>query len=67
VPDEREKEENKNKKRQKDTGARRAKKNNEVHYGYKNHVKVDKKNKIITKRKVTGAEVHDSRELKNLV
>jgi hypothetical protein len=30
-----------------------------VHYGYKNHVKVDKKHKIITKQRVTGAEVHD--------
>jgi IS5 family transposase len=47
--------------------ARRAKKNNEVHYGYKNHVKADKKHKIITKYRVTSAEVHDSRELKNLI
>jgi IS5 family transposase len=38
-----------------------------VHYGYKDHVKVDKKSKIITKQRVSGAEVHDSRELKNLV
>jgi IS5 family transposase len=67
VPEEWEKEENKHKKRQKDTDARWAKKNNETHYGYKNHVKVDKKHKIITKQRVTGAEVHDSQELKNLV
>jgi IS5 family transposase len=67
VPEEWEKEENKNKRRQKDTDARWAKKNNEVHYGYKDHVKVDKKHKIITKQKVTSAEVHDSQELKNLV
>jgi transposase len=38
VPEEWEKEANKNKRRQKDTDARRAKKNNEVHYGYKDHV-----------------------------
>jgi IS5 family transposase len=67
VPEGWEKEENRNKRRQKDTNARWAKKNNEVHYGYKDHIKVDKKHKIITKQKVTGAEVHDSRELKNLV
>jgi IS5 family transposase len=66
VPEEREKEENEHKRRQKDTDARRAKKNNEVHYGYKNHVKADRKHKIITKRRITSAEVHDSQELKNL-
>jgi IS5 family transposase len=62
-----EKEENKNKKRQKDTDEWRAKKNNEVHYGYKDHEKADKKHKIITKQKVISVEVHDSQELKNLV
>jgi IS5 family transposase len=59
VPEKRENEENKNKRRQK---GRDGQKNNEVHYGYKDHVKVDKKHKIITKQKVTGAEVHDSQE-----
>jgi IS5 family transposase len=44
-----EKEENRNKRRQKDTEARRAKKNNEGHYGDNDHVKVDKKHKIIAK------------------
>jgi IS5 family transposase len=67
VPEEWEKEENRNKKRQKDVDARWAKKNNEVHYGYKNHVKADKKHKIITKYRVSSAEVHDSQELKNLI
>jgi IS5 family transposase len=67
VPEEWEKEENRNKRRQKDTDARWAKKNNEVHYGYKDHVKVDKKTKVITKYTVTDAAVHDSQELKNLV
>jgi IS5 family transposase len=56
-----------NKKRQKDIDARWATKNDEVHYGYKDHVKVDKKSKIITKFQATSAEVHDSQELKNLV
>ncbi|MHB9294165.1 putative transposase, IS5 family [Hollandina sp. SP2] len=61
VPEEWEKEENRNKRRQKDTDPRWAKKNNEVHYGYKDQVKVDKKHKTITKQKVTNAEVHDAR------
>jgi IS5 family transposase len=56
-----------NKKRQKDVDARWATKNKELHYGYKDHIKIDKKSKIITKFSVTSAEVHDSQELKNLV
>jgi IS5 family transposase len=50
------------KRRQKDTNARWAKKNNEVHFGYKDHVKVDADSKIITKYAVTSANVHDSQE-----
>jgi IS5 family transposase len=53
--------------RQKDTDARRAKKNNENHYGYKNHVKVDKTSKLIVTYSVTDASVHDSREIVGLV
>ena len=34
---------------QKDCDARCAKKNNQTHYGYKNHVKVDAKKKLVTK------------------
>ena len=51
-----------NKRRQKDTDARWTKKNNEVHYGYKDHVKVDADSKIITDYAVTGANVHDSQK-----
>ena len=40
-------EENENKLRQKDVEARWAKKGDEVHYGYKNHVKADKTTKLI--------------------
>ena len=47
--------------------ARWATKNKEVHYGYKDHVKIDKKSKIITKYSTTSAEVHDSQELENLI
>jgi len=56
-----------NKMSQKDTDARWMTKNKERHYGYKDHVKVDKKSKIITKYLVTSAEVHDSQEMKNLI
>lgn len=53
--------------RQKDTDARWTKKNHENHYGYKNHIKVDKTSKLIVTYSVTDASVHDSREIVNLV
>jgi len=52
---------------QKDTDARWMTKNNERHYGYKNHVNVDAHTKIITKFSVSNAAPHDSTELENLV
>lgn len=58
---------NKHKVRQKDTDARWARKGNERHFGYKNHVKSDAKSKLITDYKVTAASVHESTELKELV
>jgi len=61
------KKKNRHKKAQKDTDARWATKNKETHYGYKDHIKMDKKSKIITKYDVSSAEVHDSQELENLV
>ena len=67
IPEGWETEENRNKLAQKDTDARWATKNKEVHYGYKDHVKIDKKSKMITKFEVTSAEVHDSQELDNLI
>jgi IS5 family transposase len=45
---------------QKDIDAKWTKKNGETFYGYKNHVKADKKSKFIEKYKVTDASVHDS-------
>jgi IS5 family transposase len=50
----------KNKKRQKDTDARWAKKNGKSFFGYKNHISVDVKHELIRRFKVTSAEVHDS-------
>lgn len=53
--------------RQKDLDARWTKKNDEKHYGYKNHVKVDSKSKLINKFTVTDASVHDSQALDELL
>lgn len=53
--------------RQKDSEARWTKKNNEVHYGWKNHVKADLKTKFILRSSTTPAHVHDSREFKALL
>ncbi len=47
---------------QKDTDARWTKKNDETHYGYKDHTKVDSDSKLITDYSVTPANVHDSNE-----
>jgi IS5 family transposase len=60
-------EQNKHKKVQKDVDARWRTKNKERHFGYKDHVKIDKKSKLIIKYRTTSAEVHDSQELKNLI
>ena len=60
-------EENPNKLSQKDLDARWTKKNNQLFYGYKDHVKVDKKSKLILGYEVTDASVHDSQPLKDLL
>ena len=60
IPEEWEKPENKSKLAQKDTDADWAKKNEEKHYGYKDHVKCDADSKLITNYSVTSASVHDS-------
>lgn len=59
--------ENPNKKEQKDTDARWTQKNNVNHFGYKNHIKIDAKSKIITKYEVTSANVHDSQVIEKLL
>lgn len=67
MPKEWEEEGSKHKVLQKDLNARWTKKNDETHYGYKNHVKADKDSKLIVKYEVTSAEVHDSQALADLV
>ena len=55
------------KQKQKDADARWTKKNAEVHYGYKNHVKADAQSKLIEEYAVTDASVHDSQMLESWV
>jgi IS5 family transposase len=63
IPDEWTEPEQAHKRAQKDTDARWAKKNNETHYGYKDHVKVDTDSKMIVSFEVTDASVHDSQAI----
>ncbi|QEK04260.1 IS5 family transposase [Treponema phagedenis] len=67
IPEQWQEKQNKAKLSQKDCDARWTKKNKRNYYGYKDHIKIDKKSKLILKATVTAANVHDSRELKNLV
>ena len=67
VPEDWTKPENANKVAQKDLDARWTKKNDDDYYGYKDHVKVDAKSKLITEYTVTDASVHDSQEIGNLL
>lgn len=56
-----------NKKRQKDVDARWTKKNNQRHFGYKDHAKVDNKHKFIDTYTTSAASVHDSQALDDLL
>lgn len=51
------------KKRQKDTDARWTKKHGRSHYGYKNHLSMDRRHKLVRRYTVTHAARHDSGEL----
>jgi len=55
------------KKRQKDIDARWTKKNGHNYYGYKNHINVDVKHKLIRDYEVTSASVHDSQVFEELL
>jgi IS5 family transposase len=59
--------ENKAKLRQKDVDARWTKKNDEKHYGYKNHINADQDTKLIQNYVVTDAAVHDSQAIDFLI
>lgn len=53
--------------RQKDTDARWTKKHGKAHYGYKNHINVDRRHKLIRRYTVTDAAVHDSQALDDIL
>ncbi|WP_444461481.1 IS5 family transposase [Rhodobacter capsulatus] len=46
--------------RQKDTDARWTKKHGKSHFGYKNHVNVDRQHKLVRRYHVSDAALHDS-------
>ena len=48
------------KRSQKDTDARWTKKRGQSHYGYKIHINVDRRHKLVRHHEVTDASVHDS-------
>ncbi len=49
-----------NKRRQKDVEARWTMKHGKTHYGYKNHISIDRKHKVIRKYAITSDEVRGS-------
>jgi IS5 family transposase len=56
-----------NKRRRKDTDARWTKKNGKSYFGYKNHIAIDVKHKVIRAYQVTDAAVHDSQVFEELL
>ncbi len=55
------------KRSQKDMDARWTKKHGKSHYGYKNHINVDRKYKLVRRYHVTDAAVHDSQAVDHLL
>ncbi len=53
--------------RQKDTDARWTKKHGNSHYGYKNHINIDRTYKLVRRYRVTDASVHDSQVMDELL
>lgn len=58
---------NKNKLSQKDTDARWVTKYKTREFGYKDHISVDQKTKVITNYTVTPSSTHDSQAIKELI
>lgn len=52
---------------QKDVDARWTKKHGKSHYGYKNHINVDRRHKLVRRYHVTDASVHDSQVIEAIV
>ena len=55
------------KRSQKDVDARWVKKHGKSHYGYKNHVNVDRKHKLVRRWHVSDAALHDSQAVDHLL
>lgn len=55
------------KKRQKDVEAQWVRKNGVNHFGYKNHINIDRKHKLIRAFEVTTASVHDSQVFEEIL
>ncbi len=55
------------KRSQKDVDARWTKKHGKSHYGFKNHVNVDRKHKLVRRYHVSNAAVHDSQAVDHLL
>ena len=55
------------KRRQKDVEARWTKKHGRSHYGYKNHVNVDRRHKLVRRYQVSDAATHDSKVLDDIL
>jgi len=55
------------KRSQKDTDARWTRKHGKSHYGYKNHVNVDRRHKLVRRYHVSDAALHDSQAVDHLL
>ena len=55
------------KRRQKDVEARWTKKHGRSHYGYKNHVNVDRRHKLVRRYQMSDAATHDSKVLDDIL
>ena len=55
------------KRSQKDVDARWTKKHGKSHYGYENHVNVDRKHKLVRRYHVSDAAMHDSKAVDHLL
>lgn len=55
------------KRSQKDVDARWTKKHGKSHYGYKNHVSMDRKHKLVRRYHVSDAALHDSQAVDHLL
>ena len=55
------------KNRQKDKDARWTKKHGRAHFGYKNHINIDRRHKLVRRYDVTTASVHDSKKMEDVL